>query len=152
MGGIESCKILVNIRSNLSLSSRTIYCYVRSYDGLRLITSGEDDQMVLYDCEKGVERQVIRSQKYGCDLVRFTHAPNTIVYASNKDTKEHDIRYMSLHDNKYLKYLRGHTAKVVSLSVSPVDDTMISGSLDRTVRLWDLRSPEAVGLMQCQVS
>ena len=67
-----------------------------SYDGLRLITSGEDDQMVLYDCEKGVERQVIRSQKYGCDLVRFTHATNTIVYASNKDTKEHDIRYMSL--------------------------------------------------------
>ena len=122
-----------------------------SYDGLRLITSGEDDQMVLYDCEKGVERQVIRSQKYGCDLVRFTHATNTIVYASNKDTKEHDIRYMSLHDNKYLKYLRGHTAKVVSLSVSPVDDTMISGSLDKTVRLWDLRSPESVGLMQCQV-
>lgn len=121
-----------------------------SYDGLRLITSGEDDQMVLYDCEKGVERQVIRSQKYGCDLVRFTHATNTIVYASNKDTKEHDIRYMSLHDNKYLKYLRGHTAKVVSLSVSPVDDTMISGSLDKTVRLWDLRSPESVGLMQCQ--
>ena len=107
--------------------------------------------MVLYDCEKGVERQVIRSQKYGCDLVRFTHATNTIVYASNKDTKEHDIRYMSLHDNKYLKYLRGHTAKVVSLSVSPVDDTMISGSLDKTVRLWDLRSSESVGLMQCQV-
>ena len=29
-----------------------------SYDGLRLITSGEDDQMVIYDCEKGTEKQV----------------------------------------------------------------------------------------------
>ena len=122
-----------------------------SYDGLRLITSGEDDQMVIYDCEKGTEKQVIRSQKYGCDLVHFTHATNTIVYASNKEGKDHAIRYMSLHDNKYLKYFSGHSGKVVSLSVSPVDDTMISGSLDKTVRLWDLRSPDCVGLMQCQV-
>ena len=37
------------------------------------------------------------------------------------------------------------------MSVSPVDDTMISGSLDKTVRLWDLRSPDCIGLMQCQV-
>jgi len=40
-----------------------------SYDGQRLITSGEDDQMVIYDCEKGTEKQVVKSLKYGCDLV-----------------------------------------------------------------------------------
>jgi len=121
-----------------------------SYDGLRLITSGEDDQIVIYDCEKGVEKQVVKSMKYGCDLVHFTHASNTIVYASNKEGKDHAIRYMSLHDNKYLKYFKGHEQKVVSLSVSPVDDTVLSGSLDRTARLWDLRSPDCLGLMQCQ--
>ena len=41
---------------------------------------------------------------------------------------------MSIHDNKFLKYFTGHTAKVVSLSLSPVDDTIISSSLDKTVR------------------
>jgi len=121
-----------------------------SYDGQRLITSGEDDQMVIYDCEKGTEKQVVKSLKYGCDLVHFTHASNTIVYASNKEGKGHAIRYMSLHDNKYLKYFNGHEQKVVSLSVSPVDDTILSGSLDRTARLWDLRAPDCLGLMQCQ--
>ena len=40
---------------------------------------------------------------------------------------------------------------MVSLSVSPVDDTILSGSLDRTARLWDLRAPDCLGLMQCQV-
>ena len=25
--------------------------------------------------------------------------------------------------------------------MSPIDDTVISGSLDKTIRLWDLRSP-----------
>ena len=31
--------------------------------------------------------------------------------------------------------------RVVSLCMSPIDDTVISGSLDKTIRLWDLRSP-----------
>ena len=84
-----------------------------SNDGMNIITSSSDDQIIIYDCEKGTEKQVIRSQKYGCDLVHFTHASNTIVYASNKEGKDHAIRYMSLHDNKYLKYFSGHTAKVV---------------------------------------
>ena len=36
-------------------------------------------------------------------------------------------------------------SRVLSLHMSPIDDTFISGSLDRTLRLWDLRSPN------CQV-
>ena len=33
----------------------------------------------------------------------------------------------------------------MTLHMSPMDDTFVSGSLDRTLRLWDLRSPN------CQV-
>ncbi|CAK1603217.1 unnamed protein product [Parnassius mnemosyne] len=41
----------------------------------------------------------------------------------------------------------GHTKKVVTLCLSPVEDTFLSGSLDKTLRLWDLRSPNCQGLM-----
>lgn len=36
--------------------------------------------------------------------------------------------------------------RVVTLCMSPIDDTFLSGSLDKTIRLWDLRSPN------CQVN
>ena len=57
-------------------------------------------------------------------------------------------RYLSLHDNKYIRYFPAHTKKVVTLCTSPVDDLFLSGSLDKTLRLWDLRSPNCQGFMQ----
>lgn len=57
------------------------------------------------------------------------------------------MRYHSLHDNKYLQYFKGHKERVVSLEMSPVDDGFMSGSMDKTVRLWDLRAPTCRGLL-----
>lgn len=94
-----------------------------------------------------VSRQLktLHSKKYGVDLPRFTHKSTAIVHAS---TKEDDtVRYHSLHDNKYLQYFKGHKGRVVSLEVSPVDDGFMSGSMDKTVRLWDLRAPTCRGLL-----
>lgn len=89
--------------------------------------------------------KTLYSKKYGVDLPRFTHKNTTILHAS---TKEDDtIRYHSLHDNKYLQYFKGHKDKVVSMEVSPVDDGFMSGSMDKTVRLWDLRTPYCRGLL-----
>jgi COMPASS component SWD2 len=57
------------------------------------------------------------------------------------------IRYLSLYDNRYLRYFKGHKAKVVALEMSPCDDTFISGSLDSTIRLWDIRSNVCQGFI-----
>jgi COMPASS component SWD2 len=89
--------------------------------------------------------KTLHSKKYGVDLPRFTHKNTAIIYAS---TKEDDtVRYHSLHDNKYLQYFRGHSQRVISLEMSPVDDGFMSGSMDKTVRLWDLRAPQCRGLL-----
>ena len=116
-----------------------------SPNGDTLITSSDDDSIVIYDCEKGTMRRSLNSKKYGVDLIRYTHATNTAIHASNK--VDDTIRYLSLHDNKYIRYFQGHTKKVVTLCMSPVDDTFLSGSMDKTIRLWDLRSPNCQGLM-----
>ncbi|CAH8563302.1 unnamed protein product [Schistosoma turkestanicum] len=116
-----------------------------SSNGETLISSSDDDQMVTYDCSSGTPKRTLNSKKYGVNLIQFTHSPTTAIHASTKidDT----IRYLSLHDNKYIRYFQSHTKRVVSLCMSPIDDTFLSGSMDSTIRLWDLRSPNCHGVM-----
>ena len=116
-----------------------------SSNGETLISSSDDDSIVIYDCDKGTHKRTLNSKKYGVDLIHYTHAANTAIHSSTK--VDDTIRYLSLHDNKYIRYFHGHTKKVVSLCMSPIDDTFLSGSLDKTIRLWDLRSPNCQGLM-----
>ncbi|VDM57721.1 unnamed protein product [Angiostrongylus costaricensis] len=89
---------------------------------------------------------MVNSKKYGVDLIRFSHNTSNAIHCSTK--VDDTIRYLSLHDNKYIRYFPGHTKKVICLSMNPADDTFLSGSLDKTIRLWDLRSQNCQGLMQ----
>lgn len=57
------------------------------------------------------------------------------------------LRYLSLHDNSYIRYFRGHKDKVNCLELSPVDEQFISCSRDNTVRVWDLKSTQNQGLL-----
>ena len=44
--------------------------------------------------------------------------------------------------------LQGHTGEVLSVSYSPDGSTLASGSLDRTVRLWDVSSGQEIATLQ----
>lgn len=68
-----------------------------------------------------------------------------VLYASTKENNA--IRYMNLKSKVYTRYFEGHENKVVSLQMSPMNDTFLSGSVDESVRLWDLRAPKSQGHM-----
>lgn len=116
--------------------------------GQYLISSGIDKSIQLYDVHKGIHHKDIQSQKYGAHLARFTHLELNCLYASTPaaDLKiDNAIRYLSLSNNQYLRYFKGHKEQVTAIDVNPVEDIFISSSLDRTVKLWDLRSTLPVG-------
>lgn len=114
--------------------------------GELLLTVSDDDSMRMYDCVSGSLKKTSYSKKYGCAHGRFTHKNTTIIYASTKE--DHAIRYLSFHDNKFIRYFKGHTEKVTALEMSPQEDFFLSSSKDGTVRLWDIRSPSCVGIIQ----
>jgi COMPASS component SWD2 len=57
---------------------------------------------------------------------------------------------MSIHDNSFLGYLRGHKDRVTGVEVNPVNDNVLSVSKDGTLRVWDLRSPQCQGLIHLE--
>lgn len=58
--------------------------------------------------------------------------------ARPNDPLAHAVRYLSLYDNKYLRYYQGHTDTVTSLAMSPANDYFLTTSNDRSMRLWAL--------------
>ncbi|KAJ2495835.1 Transcription initiation factor TFIID subunit 12 [Coemansia sp. RSA 1972] len=112
--------------------------------GTHCITTSCDESLRIYDCASGVREQVSYSKKYGCNLAQFTAQPGCVAYASTKinDT----VRYLSYETNQFIRYFAGHTGMVTSLQRSPnaQSTSMVSASMDGTVRLWNLDTVKPV--------
>ena len=117
-----------------------------SDNGEFLISSLTDETLHLYNTHTGTHSKTLYSKKYGAHLAKFTHSNTNVLYASTKG--DDTIRYLSLHDNSYIRYFRGHKARVNALEVSPTTDEFLSCSADGTVRLWDLKSSSAHGVLK----
>eukprot|EP01147_Barroeca_monosierra_P004820 gene4821-6865_t len=116
-----------------------------SDDGKFLITSSNDNHMNYYDVMQAKQLKTVPSNKYGCSLAQFTHSPDCVLHAST--LVNDDVRYLSLHDDKYLQYFKGHTDRVTGINLSPIGDGFITTSQDLTMRIWDLRSRNCQGLL-----
>ena len=116
-------------------------------------------------------KSTVPCPRHGVSLVAATHAPTAVLHASNKESLGggansgssgdgfsaaapppheraldlHAARYLDLHSNAYLRYFKGHAARLCALSLSPSDDSFVTASVDGAVRFWDLRAPSATG-------
>jgi len=68
---------------------------INSFDfspaGDYIISCSEDDQIVIYDSQKGELSKTINSKKYGVDLIHFAHTKTTAIHSSTK--VDDTIRY-----------------------------------------------------------
>lgn len=124
-------------------------------DGVHLfVASAEDAKLRLVDCHKGASEQpAVRMETDGVRVVAATHHNYSVLTAgsagnantnshsnyNSHSNSNHNINYLSLYDNKLLRTFKGHYSDIMGLSMSPVDDTFLSSSRDRTVRLWNLQ-------------
>jgi COMPASS component SWD2 len=117
-------------------------------DGGLLIAATQARTLNLYNCVTGALVKTLNVKKSGAGVVKFTHHANAVLASGTDDTWEDAVRYLSLHDNRDLRYFKGHTDRVTGIDISPVDDTFFTAALDRTVRFWDVRSDRCQGLIR----
>ncbi|KAI9788282.1 MAG: member of Set1p complex, histone methyl transferase [Candelina submexicana] len=108
-----------------------------------LLAACDDESLQLYNCKEGKHIKTLFSKKYGAHLARFTHHAQSVLYASTK--VDDTIRYLSTHDNQFLRYFKGHTKAVTSLALCPGSDNFLSCGLDNNVHLWSLNSQNPQG-------
>lgn len=123
-----------------ALSLESMDNYVRACritpDGKTLVVGGESDKIILWDI----------SQTPPASLSCFVTS-SSAVYAI---TFSSDSRFMfsccasgeiivwDLKTQKRVKALSGHTLGVTCIDISPDSNKLVSGGLDRTIRVWDL--------------
>eukprot|EP01134_Creolimax_fragrantissima_P000373 CFRG0373T1 len=124
-----------------------------SRNGERLVTASDDSTIKLYNCldenDSNNPAKLVNAKKYGINHVMFGHAENTVLHASTKASGPDDsvgtLRYLSLHDNKYIRFFAGHTSSVTSMELAPDADFFLSTSMDKSMRMWDIRTENSVG-------
>ncbi|KAG6742800.1 hypothetical protein POTOM_053740 [Populus tomentosa] len=114
-----------------------------------LVTASEDNSVRLYDIASAKLLKTTYHKKHGTDRICFTHHPSSVICSSvyHLDSTGESLRYLSLYDNRCLRYFKGHKDKVVSLCMSPINDSFMSSSLDHSIRIWDLRVNACQGIL-----
>ncbi|KAH8653456.1 WD40-repeat-containing domain protein [Xylariales sp. PMI_506] len=117
--------------------------------GELLMTSESDETIQIYKVREGRHDKQLLSKKYGVKHAKFTHNSSSIVYASTKKflARKDAIRYLTTHDNAFVRYFEGHEASVTCLAMHPGQDDFISCSKDNTIRLWNASTKNATGVL-----
>lgn len=154
-GALEAVRVRELERGCVVAGAATVSCLDYHREGEYLVATSDDDSVRLINALEGKERKKVFCKKYGVELARFTHHPQGIICSSRQSTNQaaaptgssaHDIRYLSLYDNQYLRFFSGHEARVTGLAMSYTDDRFLSASMDGTVRIWTLQQPKCLGL------
>ncbi len=116
-------------------------------NGNRLLTGSFDYSMILWRMRENGQPELLR---------RFDDhdgAVNATIFFADGDraasaSDDGMISVWSLTSGKRLKTLRGHTAKILGLDISPDQTLLASASWDGTVRLWDLSKATELAVLK----
>jgi WD40 repeat protein/serine/threonine protein kinase len=113
-----------------------IFAAIFSPDGRRIITSGSDKTIRMWDSETGKELNVLQGHEDIIEDLDISPDGKRIVSGSDDKT----IKLWNAQTGIEIATLRGHQYWVTSVAFSPDGSKIVSGSGDGTMKLWDAQS------------
>ena len=107
-----------------------------SPDSRRLVAAGEEHTVKIWDVQTGRELQTLRGHSGDVWAAAFSPDPGGRSVASTGE--DSTVKLWDSHTGTLVRSFRGHTGLVTSIAFSPEGRLLLSGSRDKTVKVWDL--------------
>ena len=123
-------------RTQFEADSTTVFSLAFSPDGKILASSGEDQEIKLWDPATAKSVGTLKGHKGLVSRVAFSPDGKTLASGG----KEQAIRLWDVKAGKETRTLDGHPGGISSLAFSPDGKVLASSGPDKTVKLWDVAS------------
>ena len=116
-------------------------------DGQYLVMTTSESSIHLIDSINGVEKKKLYAKDGGIGKIQYTHHDSCVLFSTEYKRNGNEIKYLSMYDNRYIRYFKSSSEKITSISMSPIDDHFLC-STAHSVNLWDLSSPNVCATLQ----
>ena len=122
-----------NLLQTLKGHSELVNSVAYSPDGQTVASGSLDKTIKLWNINTGNLLQTLE----GYYIVAYSPDGQTLALASGSDDKT--IKLWDVNTGNLLQTLEGHSNSVLSVAYSPDGQTVASGSLDNTIKIWRLK-------------
>jgi WD40 repeat protein len=134
---------LLNQSRMLEGHSRTINAFMFDANGRFLYSGGDDGLINVWDLTSGKNTKTINN---GSPVYCFSQLGNTrMIFVGDRAAR---IKVYSLTSYRVVKTMDGHADMVNTLDISRNGRYMISGSNDKTARIWEMKTAKELRKLQ----